>query len=281
MLNPWIEIANKLGKAERNCFYLKDDDYVYKEDKAIIDGFNKELNKDDSDKIILNTPPEPWRGNPLKANLIILSLNPGYDPNINKSLAKLIQHNEIIRKKLAEFRKNTMLLKANSFMPEDGNDNNESVSCKEAEDMLSGWYWTKKFKTLREDFCLESGLDELEFYRRIAVIEFFAYSSTTCEKGFPLYGKTSGYLKSQEYTKQLIQQIVETRKDEVRFLIVRAKKQWTYFLKEVYDDKIFLCKGNKGRCQSITRENLAEKDKNGTIQKDIYKEILDAIKREL
>lgn len=274
MLNPWIEIADKLGKAEKNCFYLKDDDYVYKEDKERIVDFNKKLDKDDSDTIILNTPPEPWRGNPLKANLIILSLNPGYDPNINKSLAKLIQHNEIIRKKLAEFRKNTMLLKANSFMPEDGNDENESVSCKEAEDMLSGWYWTKKFKKLREDFCQETGLDELEFYRRIAVIEFFGYSSTTCKKRFPLCEKNSGYLKSQYFTKELIQHIVKNRSEDVRFLILRAKDRWIPFLTDIYDKnkKLFLSKENNGRCQSLSRENLSEV---------VYKEILKAIKKGL
>ena len=278
MLNPWIEIADKLGKAEKNCFYLEDDEYVFKEDKERIDDFNKQLDKDDSDTIILNTPPEPWRGNPLKANLIILSLNPGYDPNINKSLAKLIQHNEVIRKKLAEFRKKTILLETNSFMPEDGNDENESVSCKEAEDMLSGWYWTKKFKTLREDFCQESGLDELVFYRRVAVIEFFGYSSTTCEKRFPLCGKNSGYLKSQIFTKELIQHIVNNRSEDVRFLILRARDRWVSFLKnkdfynDIYDEKLFLSKGNKGRCQSLSRENLSEV---------VYKEILKALKKEL
>lgn len=270
IINPWIEIANKLGKAERNCFYLEDDDYVCIEDKARIDGFNKKLDKDDSDKIILNTPPEPWRGNPNKANLIILSLNPGYDPNINKSLAKLIQSNESIRKRLAKFRKETMLLEEDSFMPLDDKDDTDGISCKEAEDMLSGWYWTKKLKTLRDE-CKASGIGELEFYKRVTVIEFFGYSSTTCKKGFPLYGDLSGYLKSQDYTKQLIQQIVETRKNEVRFLILRAKDKWEKFLGEVYDNETFLCKGNKGRCQSLSRENLSE---------DVYNKILIAIKRE-
>ena len=280
MENPWIEIADRLGEGKKDCFFLENDEYVFEADKARIEDFNNELiehNKYISDKIILNTPPEPWRGNPLEANLIILSLNPGYDPNINKSIAKLIETNEIIRKKLAEFRKNTMLLKEHSFMPEESNNGNEGISCKEAEDMLSGWYWTKKFKTLREDFCRESGLDESEFYRRVAVIEFFGYSSTTCEKGFPLCGKKSGKLKSQEYTEQLIQDIVnrrKNRKDDIRFLILRAKDRWIPFLKciGIYDEKLFLLKGNKGRCQSLSRENLSE---------DVYEEILKAIKKEL
>lgn len=278
MVNPWIEIAGRLGEGRKDCFFLENDDYVHEADKDRIEGFNNELiehNKNTSDKIILNTPPEPWRGNPLEANLIILSLNPGYDPNINESLAKLIETNEIIRKELAKFRKKTMLLEAKSFMPEDSDGENAGISCKEAEDMLSGWYWTKKLKTLREDFCLEPGLDELEFYRRVAVIEFFGYSSTTCEKGFPLCGENSGYLKSQEFTKQLIQDIVDkrkNRKDDIRFLILRAKKQWISFLGNIYNEELFLYKGNKGRCQSITRENLSE---------DVYEKILKAVKKEL
>lgn len=287
MENPWIKIANRLGEGKKDCFFLENDEYVYEADKARIEDFNNDLiehNKNNSDKIILNTPPEPWRGNPLEANLIILSLNPGYDPNINESLAKLIQTNEGIRKTLAEFRKKTMLLDATSFMPEDSNYNKEDISCKEAEDMLSGWYWTKKLKTLREDFCIETELDELEFYKRVAVIEFFGYSSTTCEKGFPLCGKNSGYLESQKFTLQLIIDIVnkrKNRKDDIRFLILRASDKWISFLGDIYDEKLFLCKGNKGRCQSLTRDNLAVKDENGQIQKDVYEEILKAIKKEL
>ena len=160
-------------------------------------------------------------------------------------------------------------------MPEDSDDKNAGISCKEAEDMLSGWYWTKKFKTLREDFCQESGLDELEFYRRVAVIEFFGYSSTTCEKGFPLCGKNSEYLESQIFTQQLIQNIVDrrkNRKDDIRFLILRAKNRWIPFLGKIYDKKLFLSKGNNGRCQSLSRENLSEK---------VYIEILKALKKEL
>ncbi len=44
---------------------------------------------------------------------------------------------------------------------------------------------------------------------------------------------------------------------------------------------MFLKKTNKGRSQSISRENLMEIDENGQIKKDVYEEVLKTIKGEL
>lgn len=275
--NPWKYVADMIDPREKDCLFRDKAKkwYVCEKDEERILVFNRKCKENDTDLIITNTPPEPWRGNPLTANLIILTLNPGYDPNINESLAKLIQCVDEVREELVEFRKQTLKLESQSMMPE--NDNNSPISCFEAEDMISGWYWTKNLKTLRE----KSELDEKEFYKRVAVIEFHGYSSTTCRRRFPLYRKDSSYLESQEFNKKLIDYIVNNRRDDVRFLIVRAKRQWVKFLGDLYDKKIFLSRGNKGRNPSISKGNLAKKNKDGIIENDIFNKVLDAVTRQL
>lgn len=273
--NPWKDIAEQIKPNVTNCLYDNSNEYVIQgKEKDRIIAFNNALkNTDDSDKIVLQTPPEPWRGNPLTANLIILTLNPGYDLNINKTLACLIQAIDDVRIELINFRKQTLKLESDSMMPKKQQKNNP-ISCFEAEDMLSGWYWTKNLKKLRE----ASQLEEDDFYKKIAVIEFHGYSSTTCKKGFPLCGKESDYLDSQNYNKELIKYIIDNRSTEIRFLIVRAKNQWTTFLGDLYNADLFLSKGNKGRNPSISKNNLAKKNEDGTIDNDVFDQILSVLK---
>ncbi len=44
---------------------------------------------------------------------------------------------------------------------------------------------------------------------------------------------------------------------------------------------MFLEKTNKGRSQSITKENLMEKDENGQIKRDVFEDVLKALLEEL
>lgn len=255
--NPWKEIAENIDPRNEHCLYHKNNKYVVKDDECIIDDFNKKT-KNKECEIILNTIPEPWKGNPLKANLIILSLNPGFVPEINKTLACLIQSVDSVRISLTKFRKETLELKRDSFFPDDGGV--MPISNKEAEDMLCDWYWSSRLKELRRD----TGLSESEFYKRVALIEFHGYSSSKYKKW---YGEQ--YLNSQNFNKDLIEWICANRKD-ARFLILRSKTIWTDFLKDVYEKntKRFLIKKKAGQCQYLTRENLP----------DIYDEIIKTIK---
>lgn len=277
--NPWRDVTKMFDIYEKRCLYDDNNEYMLEEDRDRIIKFNGDIKKHD-DRIILQTPPEPWRGNPLEANLIILSLNPGFDVNINKTLAILLQADDAIREGVVNFRKDTLNLESHSFLPE-GNPT-KTISIKEAEDMLGGWYWTKRFNTLRNDSRVKTKLNENEFYKRVAVLQFFGYSSTTCEKGFPYY-KGNKELPSQEFNKKLIEYIVNYKSDKVRFLILRAKQQWVGFLGEIYNKNrfMFLEKTNKGRSQSITKENLMEKDENGQIKRDVFEDVLKALLEEL
>lgn len=269
--NPWKEVAKMYNPYEEDCLFSKTRQYVCSSDLPEIEKFNSKLvlnnsDKDDTDKIITNIPAEPWSGNPLTANLIILSLNPGYVPEVNKTLALLLQSNKQIRKNIIEFKRDTLLLKAKSFMAD--NDGDNPISSKDAVNMLGDWYWYKKLKQLKDDV----GLDDYTFFRKIALIEFHGYSSITSNRSFPL-GKI--YLESQLFTKRMIQYIVQ--RDDVVFLIMRSKKKWIDFLgKEFmneYKDK-FVIKDNKGMSQSITRDNLDGKGNSDGEKYRILKNIL-------
>jgi len=251
--NPWKEVALKYVDNER-CLYDDNNKYYYPEDEQAIDDFNNKWG-DGTDRIITSIPAEPWWGNPLKAKLIILSLNPGYVPEINMTLAKLLQYTSSVRKSLIDYKKLTLVLKADSLIPPKGQ--MEPISCREAVNMLGDWYWYKKLTTLQNDV----NMDEDEFYKNVAIIEYHGYSSQTSDHNFPIGNK---YLETQIFIKKMIWYLAENKKD-VRFLIVRSEKKWISLLCDGYADfyekykNKFKCKGHKGMSQSITAKNLGEK----------------------
>lgn len=266
--NPWNKgVAKLLSQNDDKCLFRNDNKwYVCENDRDVVGQFNIQcaIAKQFDYQIITNTPPEPWRGNPFEANLIILSLNPGYDPNINMSLANLLQSNEMVRKELVEFRAKTLRLEAESFMPK--KEDKEPISCFEAEDMLSGWYWTTKFKELRR----ASEIEEYEFYKRVAVIEFHGYSSKRYHEWF---GNQPKYLKSQKFNRSLIRYIVENRREEVCFLVLRSWRLWKGLLGENFiakNKELFQINDHNPRCQYLTENNLTP---------NVWERIITAIKR--
>ena len=90
MENPWEYVAAMYDPNNLECLYGDQNNYVCAGDCKVVDDYNQKV-KDTSDEIITKIPAEPWWGNPLKARLIILSLNPGYVPEVNETLAKLLQ----------------------------------------------------------------------------------------------------------------------------------------------------------------------------------------------
>lgn len=253
--NPWEEVAQMYDPNEKDCLFSKSKQYVCSGDKDAIEAFNSKLsNPDDTDKIVMNIPAEPWWGNPLKANLIILSLNPGYVPKVNEKLAKVLQANDDLRKRIIEFKKNTLLLKEDSCMA--ANDNAYPVSTKDAVNMLGDWYWYNKLEHLRKAVIINGiVMDEEEFYKKIALIEYHGYSSITSNKTFPTKNKS---LESQHYIREMIKYIAEN--NEVRFLIMRSKGKWEEFLGDIMvnQKKKFIIKENKSMSQSISPKNLED-----------------------
>lgn len=269
--NPWRVVADKYDPGKSNCLFLEDGntDYVHPEDLDRIIKFNS-CNPDKEYRIVTNTPPEPWRGNPLSARLIILSLNPGYIPEINMTLAKLLQSNSALRKDLMAFRQKTLNLEARSLLPLPEDESGKGpITCKEAEDMLGGWYWTSKLKDLRNEFFggqIPTSKEEDKFYKRIALIEFHGYSSIRAKESFPPNRKKGElFLKTQEFVAELIEYIAGNKlNDEVRFLIMRSKSRWESLLKwkGIWDEPDFqkkLIVKEGSRNQTISKNNLGDK----------------------
>ena len=156
-----------------------------------------------------------------------------------------MQTNADVRKRVIEYKTETLLLKVDSFLPD--NDTADPISTRDAVNMLGDWYWYKMLKQLRVD----TYLDENEFYRQIALIEWFGYSSVTANRSFPV-GKT----KSFSFMKEII---ARRSKEDVRFLIMRSLPLWKQLLIDVgcTKEKI-LCRKGKSRSQYITEGNLEE-----------------------
>ena len=223
--NPWREVADMYLSDNTECLY-GENDYFCKGDKGAIENYNKKA-KGTTNEIITKIPAEPWWGNPLKAHLIILSLNPGFVPEVNKTLALLMQTNEAVRRQLIEYKAQTLRLEAESFLPEEVKNADCCITCNEAVNMLGDWYWVKMLKQLRTD----TGLSEKEFYRRIALVEYHGYSSQTSGRVFPRKGDK---LESQDFLKKMLWYIAESRRDDVCFLVMRAKKEWTKLLSQKF-----------------------------------------------
>ena len=266
--NPWRIVADKYDSSNPNCLFLDDNDtsYVHPDDLNRIIQFNSR-NPEKEFRIVTNTPPEPWRGNPLTARLIILSLNPGYIPEINMTLAKLLQSNPALRKELMAFRQKTLNLEAKSFLPLPEDEGGKGpITCKEAEDMLGGWYWTSKLKDLRNEFFgsqTPTSKREDEFYKRIALIEFHGYSSIRAKDSFPPKGKNAEqFLKTQEFVAEMIRHIARTKSsNEVCFLIMRSKARWESLLNGFWNEpwfqkKLIIKEGSRN--QAMSQNNLGK-----------------------
>ena len=262
MENPWEYVAAMYDPNNLECLYGDQNNYVCAGDCKVVDDYNQKV-KDTSDKIITKIPAEPWWGNPLKARLIILSLNPGYVPEVNETLAKLLQTNEAVRRQLIDYKAKTLRLEAESFLPEGESVHGCPISCQEAVNMLGDWYWVKMLRQLKEDVEKKNGqINEEVFYRQVALIEYCGYSSVTAKISLPLNEEGSyGFLK------KLVSYI--SKKEDVRFLIMRDSYRWDRLLKEIEcsDDKIWRRKP-RSRSQYITPSNF---------ENDVYKKIVESL----
>ena len=262
MENPWEYVAAMYDPNNLECLYGDQNNYVCAGDCKVIDDYNQKV-KNPSDEIITKIPAEPWWGNPLKARLIILSLNPGYVPEVNETLAKLLQTNEAVRRQLINYKAKTLRLEAEAFLPEEETEDGCPISCKDAVNILGDWYWVKMLRQLKEDVEKKNGqINEEVFYRQVALIEYCGYSSVTAKISLPLNEEGSyGFLK------KLVSYI--SKKEDVRFLIMRDSYRWDRLLKEIEcsDDKIWRRKP-RSRSQYITP---------GNFENDVYKKIVESL----
>ena len=259
--NPWREIADRL-----DCLYSETEEYVYSKDIEMVRIFNKRVAKSKTndqvyhpDELIVNIPPEPWQGNPLKAKVIFLSLNPGFVENVNWKLAKVLQNDNGILKRMLDFKKKTLCLESESFFPESNDE--KPIGCKDSVSMLGDWYWENGLAKFREK-VVDKDYSEKQFYRDVAIMQYHSYTS---EKYGRTFTKAGYFLESQKFTAELIKYIIDNNKDVI-FVIMRSLKRWKELLEDSDKDfwkknqERFLIKDNRSMSQAISENNMKLKD---------------------
>ena len=225
--NPWKD-KNNYVNPNPTKLYDKNAERLLKCDAEMVNQFN-EKNKGNDYKYELGLRPEPFCGNPLTAKVVILSLNPGFVPRVNNYFAKVLQSTEPkdIQEAVKKHKDEQLRLEAKSFLCQQNNNNDDFVSYRDALCMLDDWYWydiLNKFLTevqgegLLTDYTLDTIFDN------VALVQYIGYMSKSY-KAFP----KGNILKSQEFTKKLIQYIAQNKKDVV-FVISRSEEKWKKFI---------------------------------------------------
>lgn len=240
--NPWKEVVKKYQGTD--FLYNDAEEFICENDRKLIEQFNAEMAVksqefkknndlkpndaiDPADYIYnLHVPVYPWYGNPLRANVIVLSLNPGYVEketimaNVLKNLPSHITNDYI--KHLREM----LTFEVESFLPEQNGQN--GISPRDLANLHQSFYWEER---LSKAFVnKETNLSFEEVNSKFAIIQYIGYSSKKY-KSF----KKNALLPSQDFTRDLIQYILEHNKNAI-FVISRQKDNWKKFLKPLNGD---------------------------------------------
>ena len=232
--NGWKEVLPLLSGSDlffhgKKLVYPGDWEYI--KDKVCM---YENGDMDDEKKFIVSIPPEPWSSNILTAKIVILSLNPGYVPQLNKELAcmfKVERAEEIMADKRAILE----------MQPR-----RESLPTK----VLGDWYWKRSFAHIGKDIYPDDSelvLDD------IASIQTCAYASITkISMGKKL-------MPSQEFTRDVIRYII-SNKPNTKFLLFRAKKEWKDLMGNSLWNELIesqrLIKSKNYRTQFVTPGNI-------------------------
>jgi len=210
--NPWLSIAKKI--ADNN--YIIREDCVHSEDRRIVEEFNH-ITKDEY-LLRLDLPPEPFQGNPLNAEVIILTLNPGFVEKCNVGMFEALSYEEKIDFIAAKCR--TMSMQDELCVPD-----NDIIND------IGEHYWERKLKSV---------LSFPEANKRIAIVQFLGYFSKKY-KSIPkkLFHGEEALLYTQKYTIRLIRYLMQENK---LLIIGRHIKMWYKYIPELerYPRKVLL-----------------------------------------
>lgn len=239
--------------------------FICEDDREVLSTLvNKKSFQKEAYRFHFELPPEPWQGNPLKAKVIILTLNPGYVYRSNTISARLLKMAGYAES-IAGFKSRVLRLKEDSMMPPQMTKiDKKAISLFDAFNTLGDWYWVDKLRELREAYIErrknENGRIsvvelENEFYKKIAVVEYCAYTSQSFSDS-----KLIEDLPSVKYVKEMIRQIESEGK--ALFVILRAERKWGKVLKDKSR-----CIVNTNLSQNLSKKNL--NSKKGVLDKGI------------
>lgn len=243
--NHWNIVADSCQGNE--ALYNEDKEYVYPGDEVCIERYNSTAS--DKTRLILNTIPYPFQGNPLTAKVIILSLNAGYIPRVNHYFAKILQHYPQLAEGVMCFMRENLRLEVKGFMPEIGYSDEKHPNYQDAYNMLGDWYWFDILSKWENE-----GLNSDEIYSNVALIQSVPYASEKV-KDLP----KGMILPSQIFIKKMIWHIANST--DAIFIVPRAVKKWQTILGPIWhrleqEDRIVI--GKNPLNQSLTKNNLGE-----------------------
>lgn len=208
MPNPWLYL--RTAKAP----------YVLDEDRDLIERFNNSAS--DDRRIITDSLPQPYIGNPETARVVFLALNPGHADK------DYIDHKDEAFKDAAS-RNLSHTLRDYPFYPLNPAFRNTGA----------GEWWHARTRELRT----ESGVSIEAFSERIMVIEWFPYHSRS-------FAAPKQLLPSQRYSFELATRMLHG-KLTVR---MRAKARWN----KVHESFATVKQLSNPQCSYLTKRNLGE-----------------------
>lgn len=256
-LNPWLDVVEKYEGSK--FLYSKANNLVCDSDKEIIEEFNKRI-KQEEYEYKLNVPPYPWYGNPLKANVIVLSLNPGY---VDKEsvIARVIQYiPERYAEGYTEHLRKMLTLDCREFLPQELGA--KGMTYRDLANLHQSWYWEDRLTNAFVND--ETGLNFDEINMNFAVIQYIGYSS---KKYAPL--KNGILLPSQLYTRQLIEFILKNNAQAI-FIVARNVKMWQHFLGSLWDE-------NKNRF-IVSKDYLGQRYTKNILGEAAFAKVIEAFK---
>jgi len=202
--NPWKELIEKMNKNHT----IEDKCYALNQEVEIINSFNKSLTEKSCDlyKIHTHIHPSHYTGNILKAKVILLATNPGYNQNEESTLYQ----NSIFHKEVHDH----LIFQNNRMLSTDVERKNQSI------------YWHDKLKSLIKETSFEI------VSKYVAKIQFFPYHSIKY-RSIPKkhFSKNNiPYLKSQLFGFDLVKDAVKKGK---LIVLLRSKKEWFKAIKEL------------------------------------------------
>ena len=261
-LNPW---KKEFVKTSKSTLYDPNAKWVLEIDKDTIENFNKNVNKNKKDtdyKFILSNRPEPFTGNPLKAKVVILTLNPGYVEDANKKFAMQLQESgsKDILQAVINHKNEQLRLEAKSFFCPRIKKNGE-VSYRDANCDFDDWYWYNIFKKLRKELNLApEGDTEDDIFDNVALVQYVGYASKSWK---PIPQKYP--LPSQEFTRQLVGYLAFHTKAII--VVSRSYNEWKELLgdeiwKKLKDDNRLVCRktivDKNGVCRHIRTQSFSK-----------------------
>lgn len=215
--NPWLKLKRRAP-------------YVLKEDKKIIEQFNKKAKKEH--KIALNALPVPFQGNPFKAKIIFLQLNPGLDWPIGYEDEK----DDFVAKFDKKYKNDTFKNIKHQKLDFPFYDLNLDYR------LYGGFrYWAKILSSF-----IKTKYDYKKISKNVCCIEYFPYHS----KNYKQIKKT---IESQKYSFYLVKMAL---KRKAKIVIMRGKKHWLKEIPELEKGKYIVL--NSQRNVVLSRKNLGK-----------------------